>query len=150
MEVLICLIDLHSVTAPSTNTPPSTVRAVTPEKIQRPVISTAGTSEKWAYFVQRWSDYKNATQLDDNDAVFQLLESCDENLRKNLTRTFRALASTHEQTVLRNIKSLAEKTLWLHVCNYNVSARTETNQSESSLLVYECLQFQSGMPFSLV
>lgn len=92
-----------------------------------------------------WSVFKNATHLDDNDAVSQLLESCDENLRKNLTRTLGALVSTHEQTVLRNIKSLAEKTLWLLVCNYNICVRTGTNQSEFSQLVYESLQFQNGI-----
>lgn len=107
--VLTRLIDLHSRTAHHVNAPPPAAAAANarPEKVRRPAISAAGTSEEWAYFEQRWSDYKNATRLTGNDVVFQLLECCDETLRKDLTRTFGALASNDEQTTLRNIKSLA-------------------------------------------
>ena len=70
-------------------------------------MSAAGTSETWAYFLQRWSDYKQATRLTGTDTIYQLLECCDEGLRKDLTRTFGALSSSDEETVLRNIKTLA-------------------------------------------
>ena len=75
--------------------------------MKRPTISAAGTSEEWAYFLQRWSDYKAATHLTGSDIVYQLLECCDEMLRKDLTRTFGALASSDESTILKNIKTLA-------------------------------------------
>ena len=109
-EVLLCLIDLHERTAlpsnhASTLTPPP--GAAKAEKVKRPVISAAGTSEEWAYFLQRWSDYKAATHLAGSDVIYQLLECCEETLRKDLTRTFGALATSDEQTVLLNIKSLA-------------------------------------------
>ncbi|RUS74671.1 hypothetical protein EGW08_017577 [Elysia chlorotica] len=105
-EVLIRLIDIHSATAHQTSAPAKTTAARV-EKVRRPTVSAAGTSETWAYFEQRWSDYKQATRLEDSDAVFQLLECCDEALRKDLTRTFGGLASSDEQTVLANIKTLA-------------------------------------------
>ena len=107
-DILTRLLDIHSATA---HAAPAGMPAPTPvvraEKIRRPMESAAGTSETWAYFVQRWTDYKQATQLNDSDTVFQLLECCDEELRKDLTRTYGALASSGEETVLKNIKTLA-------------------------------------------
>ena len=108
-EILIRLLDIHSATAHPATTAPAPTPAATarPEKVRRPMISAAGTSETWAYFEQRWADYKQATRLNEADSVFQLLECCDEALRKDLTRTFGALASNDEATVLQNIKTLA-------------------------------------------
>ncbi|GFN78633.1 RNA helicase [Plakobranchus ocellatus] len=56
-EVLLKLIH------PSTVSKPSPVSKTKAEKVKWPVISPAGTSEEWAYFQQRWSDYKTATHL---------------------------------------------------------------------------------------
>ena len=105
--VLIRLLDIHSSTAHAAPTPTSTRATAKAEKVRRPTVSAAGTSEAWAYFLQRWADYKQATRLDGPDVVFQLLECCDENLRKDLTRTFGAISASDEATVLGNIKSLA-------------------------------------------
>jgi hypothetical protein len=38
-------------------------------------------------FLLRWTDYVAATKLDGKDKVIQLLECCEELLRKDLTRT---------------------------------------------------------------
>ena len=105
-DVLTRLLDLHSSTAHAAHTraPAAAAKA---EKVRRPTISAAGTSEEWAYFVQRWTDYKQATHLTGPDVVFQLLECCDEGLRKDLTRTFGALASSDELTILSNMRMLA-------------------------------------------
>ena len=101
-DILTRLLDIHSATA---HAAPAGVPAPTPAvraaKIRRPMVSAAGTSETWAYFVQRWTDYKQATYLNDSDTVFQLLECYDEELRKDLTRTYGALASSGEETVLK-------------------------------------------------
>ena len=106
--VLLRLLDIHSATAHAAparvSAPPVAAKA---EKVRRPTVSAAGTSEAWAYFLQRWADYKQATHLTGSDVIFQLLECCDEDLRKDLTRTFGALSSSDERTVLENIKSLA-------------------------------------------
>ena len=107
-DILTRLLDIHSATAHAAPARiPAPNPAVRAEKIRRPMVSAAGTSETWAYFVQRWTDYKQATHLNDSDTVFQLLECCDEELRKDLTRTYGALASSGEETVLKNIKTLA-------------------------------------------
>ena len=75
------------------------------EKVRRPTVTAAGTSEEWSYFELRWSEYKAATRLTGTDIVYQLLECCEDNLQKDLT--FGALTSQDEQTILTNIKSLA-------------------------------------------
>lgn len=57
------------------------------EKVKRPTIVAAGSSEEWAYFESRWSEYVDATKVTGRDKVVQLLECCDEPLRKDLTRS---------------------------------------------------------------
>ena len=109
-DVLLRLIDLHEKTAhPSAHgsTPGHTSVTVTAEKVKRPLVSAAGTNEEWTYFLQRWSDYKAATHLHGPDIVYQLLECCDDTLRKDITRTFGSLSSSDESTVLDSIKTLA-------------------------------------------
>lgn len=103
-EVLLSLINLHARTAHPAD-PASCAAKV--EKVKRPMVKAAGTTEEWCYFTQRWSEYKAATHLTGTDIVYQLLECCDDGLRKDLTRTFGALTSKNEQTILTNIKSLA-------------------------------------------
>lgn len=108
-ELLIRLLDLHERTTHPTTlaATASTAPTAKAEKIKRPTLSASGTSEEWAYFRQRWSDYKAATRLTGTDIVFQLLECCDEGLRKDLTRSFGSLSHSNEDTVLDHIKSLA-------------------------------------------
>ena len=57
------------------------------EKVKRPAIAAAGTSEEWTYFELRWKDYVTATKLAGREKVIQLLECCEENLRRDLTRS---------------------------------------------------------------
>ena len=105
VEILTRMIDLHARTA---HPPPTATAApAKAEKVKRPTVSAAGSSEEWAYFTQRWADYKAATHLQGPDVVFQLLECCDDSLRKDLTRAFGSLSGASEDTVIRNIKTLA-------------------------------------------
>ena len=108
-DVMLRLIDLHEKTAHPSKPGTMPGHAATPaaEKVKRPTIAAAGTNEDWNYFLQRWEDYKAATYLSGPDVVFQLLECCDDALRKDITRTFGALSSSNETTVLANIKTLA-------------------------------------------
>ena len=64
--------------------PHSTAPVVKAEKVKRPCILSAGTTEDWQYFTSRWSDYVEATKLSGTDKVIQLLECCDQ-LRRDLT-----------------------------------------------------------------
>ena len=57
------------------------------EKVKRPTVSSAGSSEDWTYFLSRWKDYVQATKVDGKDLVIQLLECCDDSLRRDLTRS---------------------------------------------------------------
>ena len=54
------------------------------DRVKSPVITAAGTSEEWQYFLSRWSDYVNATNVTGRDKALQLLECCDEPLPKDL------------------------------------------------------------------
>ena len=94
------------------------------EKVRRPTVSTSGTGEDWNYFMARWSEYKDATGIKDRELVLQLLECCDEELRKDLTRTAGgSLAGKTEAAVLAAIKQLAvreENILLARVELYNM------------------------------
>ena len=101
------LLNLHC-TDHATRAAPSTTTTPQVEKVRRPTISPAGTSEDWSYFESRWSEYKAATKIQGNDIVIQLLECCDEQLRKDLTRNAGgSLSGQPEATVMAAIRSLA-------------------------------------------
>ncbi|XP_066910175.1 uncharacterized protein [Clytia hemisphaerica] len=78
------------------------------EKVKRPTITTGGSSEDWSYFTVRWQDYVTATKITGPELVIQLLECCDDELRKDLTRLSGGTLTTKTQAeVLAAIKSLA-------------------------------------------
>ncbi|KAK3754450.1 hypothetical protein QZH41_009233, partial [Actinostola sp. cb2023] len=79
------LISVHSSgthTANATSTSGNGAAKI--ERVRRPTISTAGSSEDWSYFHTRWQDYIDATKITGKEKVVQLLECCDEQLRKDL------------------------------------------------------------------
>jgi hypothetical protein len=78
------------------------------ETVRRPTVSAAGTSEEWSCFLTRWEEYKTATKLSGSDVVIQLLECCEEDLRKDLTRAAGGtLTNKPEVEVIRQMKLLA-------------------------------------------
>ncbi|KAJ8337924.1 hypothetical protein SKAU_G00368900 [Synaphobranchus kaupii] len=78
------------------------------EKLKRPSIALAGTDEAWSYFITRWGEYKTGTKLVGPDIVAQLLECCEEDLRKDLTHAAgKSLAESDEKDVLAAMKALA-------------------------------------------
>ena len=80
------------------------------EKVRRPTVSAAGSNEDWSYFLSRWADYKAATKVTGKDCVIQLLECCDEELRKDLTRSAGGtLTDKTEIVVTEAIKTLAAR-----------------------------------------
>ena len=94
------------------------------EKVKGPIISAAGSSEEWAYFLSRWSDYVDATKVTGRDKVVQLLECCDEQLHKDLTQSAGgSLTGKTEDKVLKAIKKLAvreENTMVARVTLHNM------------------------------
>lgn len=97
--VVAALLTIHATT--------HTATSARIEKVRRPSLSSAGTSEEWSYFLTRWTEYKLATKLGDRDIVFQLLECCDEPLRKDLSRKSGNLTTRTETEVLEAIRKLA-------------------------------------------
>ena len=102
-ELVLKLLDIHT---GSHATPPQPTVKI--ERVRRPSISSAGTSEEWQYFQTRWGEYVAATKISGTDRVIQLLECCDDQLRKDLTRAAgKSLTTQSEEEVLRAIKRLA-------------------------------------------
>ena len=78
------------------------------DRIKRPAIAAGGTSADWSYFTTRWREYVKATRLKGADIAIQLLECCDDTLRRDLTRSARkSLADLPESDILDAIKKLA-------------------------------------------
>ena len=106
-QVLVSLIEIHSRTAhPAQQADAPNVKA---EKVSRPSISAAGTSQTWTYFLARWDEYKLATHLTGNDIISQLLACPDESFRMDLFRTYGSLAKKTEVFILEKMKILAVK-----------------------------------------
>lgn len=77
-------------------------------KVKRPTIGTGTSSEDWSYFCTRWTEYTESHQLQDRDISIQLLECCEDTLRKDLTRAAGgSLIHKPEEEVLAAIKCLA-------------------------------------------
>ena len=99
------------------------------EKVRRPTISLSGTAEDWAYFLTRWTEYKQATKVEGQEAVLQLLECCDENLRRDVTRSAGGtLTGKTEQQVLTAIRTLAvreESSMVARAALYNMKQDRE-------------------------
>ena len=116
--------------------------SVTPakaEKVKRPTVSSAGTSEELTYFLSRWKDYVDATKIKDKELIIQLLECCDETLRRDLTRAQGgSLTTKTEEIVLAAIRQLAvreENTMVVRVTLNNMTQdREETVRSFSARL----------------
>ena len=102
-DIVIKLLDLHAISHTGSSPPAPKV-----DRVRRPTVSPAGTGEEWQYFLTRWGEYKTATQISGSAIVIQLLECCDEQLRKDLTRAAGgSLTAKSEEDVLASIKRLA-------------------------------------------
>ena len=101
--------DRHRPTPPTPpNTTPTSTNRKTKVNYQPPSIAAAGTGEDWKYFLTRWEEYIAATGVTGEERVLALLECCDDELRKDVTRNAgKSLAQTPEDEVLRAIKLLA-------------------------------------------
>ena len=101
--VVVQLLHMHQNAA---HTRPTV--SINAEKVSRPKVKAGGSSEDWEYFSSRWSEYNQATRLTGTDCVVQLLECCDETLRRDLTRLSGGCLSTQsEEDVLKAMRSLA-------------------------------------------
>lgn len=78
------------------------------ENVSRPVISAGGTSEKWGYFLIRWTEYKSATNISGKEKIIQLLDCCEPQLREDVTTAAGgSLMDKPEEEVLDRIRALA-------------------------------------------
>ena len=78
------------------------------EKLNCLIVALAGTGEAWSYFITRRGEYNTGTKFVGHDVVAQLLECCDDELRKYLTRAAcKSLINSEEKDVLAAMKALA-------------------------------------------
>ena len=119
--IAAALITTHATSHRTSSGPTQAARI---EKVKRPNISPAGTTEDWQYFKSRWGDYVKATRLEGTDRVIQLLECCDDQLRKDLTRNAGGtLTDMTEEEVFTAMKRLAireENTMVARVTLHNM------------------------------
>ena len=92
--------------------------------MKRPNVSPAGTTEDWQYFKSRWNDYVKATRLEGTDRIIQLLECCDDQLRKDLTRnaggTLTEMTEDEVFTAMRRLAIREENTMVARVTLHNM------------------------------
>ena len=103
-DAIAIILKMHNDATHSAPQSSTATAAAKVEKVRRPTVSSAGTTEEWAYFLTRWQEYATATKISGADRTFQLLECCDEPLRKDLTRA--AGGSLTGQTEEKILKAL--------------------------------------------
>ena len=135
--IAVALLNTHAiihVPTPSTNAAAAKV-----ERVKRPTVTSAGSSEEWEYFLVRWRDYVEATKVTGKDGTIQLLECCDDQLRKDVTRSIgmgRMLTDRPEEEILTLVRRLAvreENAMFAQVALHNMRQdRDETVRSFSA------------------
>ncbi len=107
----VATLEIHGRTHPPAAAATQVVQTATTakvERVKRPTVSTGGTNQDWNYFTTRWIDYKTATRITGNEVLVQLLECCEEQLRKDLTQSLGSSPLDKTETeILAAMKNLA-------------------------------------------
>ena len=82
---------------------PATTRAQ-PEKLTRPQIALSSSSEDWAYFTEKWTEYKVATGITGRDLTAQLTDCCENQLKRDLFCYAGSTSNKSESDILAAIK----------------------------------------------
>ena len=107
LDTVVKLLEMH-IAAKHQHVKATKVTAVKAEKAKRPEIAAEMSDEDWAYFLNRWTSYKKATNLEGEDITLQLMECCCDQLRKDHYRNFPSTTSlSTEETILSQLKQLA-------------------------------------------
>ena len=81
-----------------------------PEKAKRPELSGEVSDEDWAYFCDRFDQYKTACKLTETeDIVTQLLECASDRIRRDHHRAYSGVGTRDEKTILEQLKTIAVK-----------------------------------------
>ena len=90
---------------------PAACQQAEPDKLSRSKVPKENTSEDWEHLITitEWDAYKTATRIADHDATLQLLECCEDSLRKDLHRSHSNIAMATAIDALTAIKALAVK-----------------------------------------
>ena len=131
------LLNTHAIIhapTPSTNAAAGKV-----ERLKRQTVTSTGSSEECDYFLVRWRDYVKGTKVTGKDRTIELLECCDDQLRKDVTRSIgmgHTLTDGPEEEILTLVRRLAiieENTMVAQVALHNMRQdRDETVRSFSA------------------
>lgn len=120
--IVVQLLQMHSTAEHSTS------QTVKVEKVKRPTVSSGGSGEEWSYFLTRWKEYVSATKVTGQEKIIQLLECCDDSLRRDLTRSaITSLAEATEESVLTSMKKLAVREENMMVARFTLNNMTQDN-----------------------
>ena len=133
--IAAALLTTHAITHTPTNQ--QRVNVAKTQKVKRPSISSAGTSQDWKYFETRWADYKQATNITGSEVIVQLLECCEEQLRRDLTRSVGStLIQKTEDEILTAMKLLAVREENIMVARATLSSMHQDMKNPYVLLVH--------------
>ena len=108
LAVVVELLKMHFAAQHKSADKEPTKSAAKLEKAKRPELKLEMSDEDWAYFLNRWESYKKAAGLEEEDVVIQLMECCEEQLRKDHFRNYPTFkTSDSEETVLKQIRQVA-------------------------------------------
>lgn len=113
------LLTAHTINHRTGVNPPATNRAQ-PEKLTRPQIALSSSSEDWAYFIEKWTEYKVATGITGRDLTAQLTDCCENQLKRDLFCYAGSTSNKSESDILAAIKRLAVKKENLTISRMNL------------------------------
>ena len=87
---------LYKIHVSAVHTQPQPTSNAKAEKAKRPELLADVSDEDWAYFISRWEHYKKAANVTNDNVVTQLMECCNEQLRREHHRTFSDAGATSE------------------------------------------------------
>lgn len=78
-----------------------------PPKIDRPHIGKDCTEEVWNTFTQKWTMFKESTELSSAETLRQLFQCCDDELGDALLKGHSQAINSNEEELMKTIKLLA-------------------------------------------
>ena len=135
--ISVALLNTHAIIHVPTHS--TNAAAAKVDRVKRPTVTSAGSSEEWDYFLVKWRDYVEATKVTGKERTIQLLECCDDQLRTDVTRSIgmgRLFTDRPEEEILTLVRRLAvreENTMVARVTLHNMRQdRDDTVRSFSA------------------
>ena len=75
---------------------------------KKPTVNLGCTPENWSYFEARWDDYKQLANIKETNIIANLMECCDDALRKDIFHIYGNLkiGHTEQEALKKNFKNM--------------------------------------------